>query len=316
MVHLILLLILLDQVNTLGQPCSTDADCPYEGEFRCCPIQGSAENCPKHSSMTIETNDITPGNCVLPGASGNSTCACSLPNTCGNSSAYPSPVAGMKQYLMLGDSISGGIHGSQGFVQNLTSNGVQTVHLNHINGANVWWGAHCLDEWLGPDPSRWDIISFNFGLHDLALDIERLETPFYAHWLRNITHRLIKSSRAQLIWVTSTPVPLGLNLPCNKSTGQGGCPPRTPGDSAIYNAAAAKVIDSFLPNKRISTLDLYSVVTKRCGSSYTFCPSNCNDYPGHPGNVTCFNRPYNVHYNRPGWLVLASANIEAVLSVM
>ena len=39
------------------------------------------------------------------------------------------------------------------------------VISNPGNGANVWWGAHCLDGWM-TDPSRkpadWDVITFTF----------------------------------------------------------------------------------------------------------------------------------------------------------
>ena len=38
-----------------------------------------------------------------------------------------------------------------------------------------WWGSHCVDGWLSANPGRWDIVTYQFGLHDLALDNERVE---------------------------------------------------------------------------------------------------------------------------------------------
>jgi hypothetical protein len=57
---------------------------------------------------------------------------------------------------------------------NISRHGIQVIH-NPTNAANVWWGAHCLDYWLSDSPARWDVITFQFGLHDLALDNERVE---------------------------------------------------------------------------------------------------------------------------------------------
>ena len=54
------------------------------------------------------------------------------------------------------DSISGGCRGP---VTTLAAEkNIQVVHITG-NGANVWWGAHCLDSWLGADAGRWDIIT-------------------------------------------------------------------------------------------------------------------------------------------------------------
>ena len=72
---------------------------------------------------------------------------------------------------------------------------------------------------------------YQFGLHDLALDNERVEPDtVYTKWLTNITKRLAAAApRANISWVTTTPVPLGIDGYCNKTNGQGGCPPRRDG---------------------------------------------------------------------------------------
>jgi hypothetical protein len=88
--------------------------------------------------------------------------------TCGTP-RYAAPRPGQKQWLMIGDSITGGCM-SNGMPSVADGHGVQVTH-SPGNAANVWWGAHCLDKWLG-NASRWDVITFQFGLHDLALDNE------------------------------------------------------------------------------------------------------------------------------------------------
>ena len=112
-------------------------------------------------------------------------------------------------------------------------------------------------------------------------------------------------------WVTTTPVPLGIDGYCNKTTGQGGCPPRRQADPAVYNAAAAKVIAAHNAaaaasgQPTVRTIDLYGVVTERCGATYARCPANCT------GEDDCFQRPLNVHFFDVGWQALAQAYMAA-----
>ena len=52
--------------------------------------------------------------------------------------------------------------GSSAIPNGTKAHNIQVIS-NPGNGANVWWGAHCLDGWL-EDPSRkptdWDVITF------------------------------------------------------------------------------------------------------------------------------------------------------------
>lgn len=57
-----------------------------------------------------------------------------------------------------------------------------------------------------------------------------------------------------------------------QSTGAGGCPPRQATDPPIYNTAALKAIASVPAKDRIQILDLYAIVTKKCGVGYSRCP--------------------------------------------
>jgi len=110
-----------------------------------------------------------------------------------------------------------------------TSNGV--AHLNQLPA--------------GP----WDVITFNFGLHDMKLDTgpHQVEIPQYEANLKLIVGALRKTG-AKLIWVTTTPVPTGkLN------------PKRDRPDVPLYNDAAARV----LQGKVDAVCDLYTAVLPR-----------------------------------------------------
>ena len=133
--------------------------------------------------------------------------------------------------------------------------------------------------------------------------------------MANITQRLADAApQAKLIWVTNTPVPEGIGGYCNKSTGAGGCPPREATDPPIYNAAALKAIASIPAKDRITILDLYAVVTKRCGVGYSRCPEGCVQTDRYHGN--CFQIPLNVHYEAEGWAELSAAYMDAVLKAL
>jgi len=156
---------------------------------------------------------------------------------------------------------------------------------------------------------------YNFGLHDLARDNERIEPDVYTQLLANITQRLANAApQAKIIWVTSTPIPEGIGGFCNKTNGEGGCPPRVATDPPIYNAAAAKAIASVPAASRIETLDLYAVAAKRCGTQYSRCPEGCVESSPRVGN--CYQIPLNVHFEPQGWAELSAAYMDAVLKAV
>ncbi|TWU58194.1 SGNH/GDSL hydrolase family protein [Rubripirellula reticaptiva] len=117
--------------------------------------------------------------------------------------------------------------------------------------ANVWrpatncgpttTGLKSLDAWIGD--TKWDVIHFNFGLHDLKYmgpqgknladpaaktSAPQVSIDDYAENLRKIAKRL-KATGATVIWRETTPVPEGARG-------------RVPGDSKRYNEVAAKVM--------------------------------------------------------------------------
>ena len=71
-------------------------------------------------------------------------------------------------------------------------------------------------------------------------------------------------------------MPEDIDGACDKATGEGGCPPRAAADPPIYNRAAAKALEIADPGGRVATLDLFEVVTKKCGENYTLCPEGCS----------------------------------------
>jgi acyl-CoA thioesterase-1 len=149
----------------------------------------------------------------------------------------PEVQAGLPHVLLIGDSISIGY--------------TQAVRKQLAGQANVWRprancgpttrGLESLDAWLGD--RKWDVIHFNFGLHDLKYmgpNNENLADPEdetshpqvpidqYAANIKQIAERL-KNTGATVIWCETTPVPQGAKG-------------RVVGDSRRYNEAAAKAV--------------------------------------------------------------------------
>jgi acyl-CoA thioesterase-1 len=60
-------------------------------------------------------------------------------------------------------------------------------------------GLKKLDIWLGT--GRWDVIHFNFGIHDRVTPLTE-----YAQRLEQL-HERLRSTGAKLIWASSTPLP-------------------------------------------------------------------------------------------------------------
>ena len=105
--------------------------------------------------------------------------------------------------LVIGDSVS------FNYLPALLKETAKDVTVVHPN-ANCQGSENCknLHRWLGvhDDPKyEWDVIAFNFGLADFSLDKETYQAN-----LRNCLETL-KKSKANLVWIESTPVPYGYN---------------------------------------------------------------------------------------------------------
>ena len=167
-------------------------------------------------------------------------------------------IDGLPRVLLIGDSISIGYTVA---VQELMA-GKANVHRPLTNCGPTTNGLANLDAWLdtgGADKS-WDVIHFNWGLHDLKYmgpNQENLANPEagtskpqvsqedYRQNLIVLVAKL-KETGATLIWRNTTPVPPGAKG-------------RVEGDSAIYNAIAAEVMEE----AGVETHDLYSFAKER-----------------------------------------------------
>jgi len=141
----------------------------------------------------------------------------------------------LPRVLIIGDSIS------IGYTLPLRAalKGVANVHRPPVNCAHTWTGLKNIDEWLGD--GKWDLIHFNWGLHDLKYVNEKGQRALppkgkqvstlaeYEANLEKLVQRLEKTG-AKLIWRPTTPVPEGADG-------------RYPADLPKYNKAAMRVID-------------------------------------------------------------------------
>jgi alpha-L-fucosidase len=143
----------------------------------------------------------------------------------------------LPRVLLIGDSICGGYHRG---VKRLLA-GKAVVVKNQGNAQHTRTGLAKLDQWLGD--GKWDVIHFNWGLHDLAYrnpkskNFGRLDKvngtlttslADYEKNLRTLVARLNKTG-ATLVWASTTPVPEGE-------------PGRITGNEVRYNAVAAKIM--------------------------------------------------------------------------
>jgi len=113
------------------------------------------------------------------------------------------PCFATPKLLVIGDSISGGYRKPV----EATLAGQVEVHRIPQNGGDTHRGLANIEEWLRD--TQWDIISFNWGLHDMKKGTpERMEArkKAYLERLETLVLRL-KKTNAKLIFVTTTPVP-------------------------------------------------------------------------------------------------------------
>lgn len=182
----------------VGAPCHNDGDCAASWG-------GVNWRCLAHSAPASAANG-----CHMHALTHNSTCACQ-PSGCGGGGSLEAAGRrsdfedGAIKYLVIGDSIS---EGMQADLTALLQPDGWTLDHNPGNGDNSNFGAHCVSSWTS---SAYDVISFQFGLHDIAHDEERLSVSQYTERLMNITAHLVtvqKQYGTKLLWVKTTPVQL------------------------------------------------------------------------------------------------------------
>jgi acyl-CoA thioesterase-1 len=143
-------------------------------------------------------------------------------------------VAGLPRVLLIGDSISIGYT----LAVREELKGKANVHRPATNCGPTTTGVSQIDKWLGG--GKWDVIHFNFGLHDLKfVDDQGKNAPpdkvhpqvsadEYQKNLETLVARMQKTG-AKLIFATTTPVPEGAQA-------------RIKGDEKKYNEIAATLM--------------------------------------------------------------------------
>ncbi|MGE0761014.1 MAG: SGNH/GDSL hydrolase family protein [Pirellulaceae bacterium] len=189
---------------------------------------------------------------------------------------------GLPRVLLIGDSISIGYTVS---VREMLK-GEANVHRIPVNGGPTTNGLRNLTSWLGD--SKWDVIHFNWGLHDLKyvgpdgtslVDPKspgahpQVPLPEYEENLRKLVDQLRKTG-ARLIWCNTTPVPAGASG-------------RVPGDEQKYNEAAARVMQG----AGVTTNDLHRHAQAK---------------------LKDVQRPENVHFTDEGSKYLAEQVVTAI----
>jgi acyl-CoA thioesterase-1 len=180
-------------------------------------------------------------------------------------------VPGLPRVLLMGDSISMGYT----FPVRELLRGKANVHRIPANGGPTINGLQHLDEWLA---GKWDVIHFNFGLHDIKIAPDgsrQVPLEKYGENLRAIVERLNRTG-ARLIWASTTPVPDAKVDP-----------PRQSADVEAYNLAARRIMQE----KGVPVNDLYSLALPRLKE---------------------LQQPANVHFTPEGSRVLAERVAAAI----
>ena len=210
--------------------------------------------------------------------------------------ASPPSRTGQKQgplkVLILGDSISNGYTQP---VRELLDGRAQVFRPMRKGGKaaenceGTTKGVASVERWLTIDGGEFDVVHFNFGLHDIKhidpatgratmnpLDPPQASLAVYSEQLRMIVERLLESG-ASLVFATTTPVPEG-----------GVKPYRDPEDVVRYNAVAIAIMNE----NGIAINDLYTFALPRLKE---------------------LQKPINVHFNSSGSNALAERVVDSIL---
>lgn len=193
----------------------------------------------------------------------------------------------LPRVLLIGDSIS---FGYAEIVAKALQDKAQVFRIKGRTAATVTGtlildtssGLNNIDSWL---KEPWDVIHFNWGLHDVKMVSQTKYTIPIVDYEANLEKlvTILGKSNAKLIWASTTPVPEGKLSP-----------PRLHGDEIRYNEAASRV----MTKHHIPTDDLYSVAQLAIQNNK-------------PGEVQI---PSNVHFTTKGSEILANSVEQAVLA--
>lgn len=181
-------------------------------------------------------------------------------------------VPGLPRVLLIGDSISIGY--TLQVRQKLK--GKANVHRIPVNGGATEVGLANMAKWLGE--GKWDVIHFNFGLHDakyMSESTQRATREVYIEHLRRLIAQM-KATGAKLIFATTTPTPEELSRGTRKFDS---IPAR--------NELAVKLMQE----SGVAVDDLYAVVLPV---------------------MTKIQRPKDVHFTPEGYEILSKAVAESI----
>jgi len=182
----------------------------------------------------------------------------------------------LPRVLLIGDSISIGYTLE---TRRLLA-GKANLHRIPTNGGPTTRGLENIETWLGD--GRWDVIHFNWGLHDLKYmedGAKQVAPEDYRRNLARLVERL-EQTGARLIWASTTPIP-----PAETN------PPRYDKDVVLYNQIAAEI----MAPRAIPTDDLYQAAFERLAD---------------------IQRPANVHFTPEGSKYLANHVASAVTTAL
>jgi acyl-CoA thioesterase-1 len=201
------------------------------------------------------------------------------------SAQYAAAGEPLPRVLLLGDSISMGYH--RAVVEALADEAVVVRPRGNCEGTTA--GVRRIGTWLALEGGDFDVIHFNFGLHDLKrvkeaggransndpADPRQADLEAYAGNLRRIVAAM-EATGATLIFATTTPVPPG-----------GVRPHRDVEDPARYNAVAREIMEQ----RGIAINDLYGFALPRLAE---------------------IQQPVNVHFTNDGSRALAGEVVQSI----
>lgn len=197
---------------------------------------------------------------------------------------------GLPRVLLIGDSISIGYT----LAVREKLKGKANVHRPRANCGPTTAGLEHLDAWLatGGEGKKWDVIHFNWGLHDLKYlgpNGENLAEPGSAGSHRQVSPEeyrknlealvaKLQATGAKLIWRNTTPVPEGAKG-------------RVVADALVYNEIAKDV----MARSKVPVHDLYSFAFER---------------------LDRIQKPADVHFTPEGSEILADDVVRVILETL
>ena len=185
------------------------------------------------------------------------------------------------------------------------------MHWHHLVRSH---GLDCMDVYLrlaNGESADFDVITFNFGLHDLGNTSADLST--YTTQLSAIADRLLQT-KAKLLYIYTTPM-----MPdcCDGAplipSSEGAPPPKCKrGAAAIYSCDSVvqrlnQAAQGVMASRKIPTLDLHKVVTDVCAPKPPHRYVNCS---------ICRMQPCSFHYNPEGYKMLSQPIASAIRKLL